>query len=333
MLPTITFVALTYNHEAYVLQHLESIAYLIRRYAQPKVHDLVISDDCSIDSTKRLVSRWIQANSKIFRNVTLYTSVENVGTCKSFLRATKNVNTDYIKITGGDDLYSDGDIFSMLINPDQLDIIGTMPLVLINDIVYRFHRHNIIHAVANAVYANKPFRKQLTGHGAIFTPGLIYASKLIADERIRAFIDGFDLVEDLPTWIAIAEFYPTVNYRVLHTNIVYYRRTPGSAYLIAGSRTFNDHLKCREYLYHSETKLWNKLIINNRLNSMKKNKFSKRFTFDFGKLIFCAELMLVLYNALMNIVDLRVSLHQHDMHLKLIKSKIDENSNLVWNPS
>ena len=327
MLPTITFVALTYNHEAYVIQHLESIAYLIRKYKQPRIHDLVISDDGSIDLTEFLVSRWIQTNNEIFRNVTLYSSAKNIGTCKSFLRATQNISTDYVKITGGDDVYSNCNIFSLLTNPDKLDIIGTMPLVLINDVIYRFHRHNLIHAVANAVYANESFRNHLTGHGAIYTAGLIYAKKLIEDKWIRAFVDNFDLVEDLPTWIAIADFHPGARYGLQHTNIVYYRRTPGSAYLIAGSRTFSDQVKCREHLYKSETNFWVKLIIKNRISIMRNANSSRRYLLDVGKIIFCAKLIFALHIALTNLIKLVVDLRDHKIHLAMIRSKARDFTN------
>ena len=133
----ITFVVLTYNHESYVAVHLESIAALVRNYNQIKLHDLVISDDGSQDNTVLEVSKWLVENRKIFRNVDTYFNSKNVGTCKSFLRATANIRTGFVKATGGDDLFSDQDIFSELKKFEKSDIIGSQPITLIEDEFYR----------------------------------------------------------------------------------------------------------------------------------------------------------------------------------------------------
>lgn len=320
---SITFVVLTYNHAGYVLEHLDSIAYLVRKFDQVEKHDLVVTDDASRDSTVVQVSRWLDENRKLFRNVTSYFGLDNVGTCKSFLRATENIKTGYVKVTGGDDLYSEEDIFSEVRRLGGADIIGSKPLVLIDGELHRFHKINLIHALANSVYSDRPFKDMLIGHGSIYTPGLIYSAALISDIRVRDFVSNFVLVEDHPTWIAISEYYPAVKYRLSNVILVYYRRTLGSAYLIAGNRVFVDHLNCRKYLLATETQPLNRLIIRNRIWQMTSCPSQLKKFCDFGKLVFTLKLMLHLPSAINNFRMLFVDLDSHMRHYGRIKNVVE----------
>jgi glycosyltransferase involved in cell wall biosynthesis len=319
---SITFVVLTYNHAGYVLEHLESIAHLVRRFDETEKHDLVVSDDASRDFTVAEVSLWLNENSKLFRNVTTYFRSENVGTCKSFLQATENIRTGYVKATGGDDLFSDEDIFSEVRRWSDADIIGSQPLVLIDGQLLRFHKFNLIYALANAVYSDRPFRDQLVGRGAIFTPGLIYSTALISDKRVRDFVSNYVLVEDLPSWVAISEYYPMVKYRLSEAHLVYYRRTPGSAYLIAGSRVFVDNLNCRQYLLDTENSTFNRLLLRNRVWLMTNCPPCLKNVCDFGKLVFAISLMANLPSAFNNFRLLFVDLGKHVRHYDRIKSDV-----------
>lgn len=319
---SITFVVLTFNHSGFVLEHLESIVYILQKYDQVGKHDLVISDDASSDATVVEVSRWLEKNFKLFRYVSTCFGQSNVGTCNSFLRATKNLKTDFVKITGGDDLYSSEDIFSEIDRFRDADIIGSQPLVLVDGVLCRFHRFNLVHALANAVYSGRPFRDQLVGCGCIFTPGLIYSSALVSDPRVREFVEKFSLVEDLSSWIAISEYYPEVDYRISPSRLVYYRRTPGSAYLIEGSRVFVDNLNCRKYLLDKETFLFNRLLIKNKIWLMTKCQNKVKKIFDFGRLVFSFKLIGHLPSVFINIRELFVCLDNHVRHYDIIKGRI-----------
>ncbi len=319
---SITFVVLTYNHADYVLEHLESIANLIRKFNQIEKHDLVVSDDASRDSTVFEVSQWLDRNSDLFRNVTTYFGSENVGTCNSFLRATENIGSMYVKVTGGDDLFSEEDLFSEVSRLRGADIIGSQPLVLINGLLKRFHKFNLTYALADAVYSHRPFREQLVGHGSIFTPGLIYSTKLISDKRVRSFVSNFVLVEDLPSWIAISEYYPKASFRSTKSVLVYYRRTPGSAYLIAGSRVFIDNLNCRKYLLDTEIKQLNRWLVQNRIWLMSRCPKGLKGFCDFGRLVFALKLLAHLPLALKNLSFLFNDLSNHQRHYDHIKEEV-----------
>lgn len=319
---SITFVVLTYNHSGYALEHLESIAHLVRKFDQIKKHDLVISDDASQDATVFEIKQWLGENRDLFRNVTTHFGLDNVGTCKSFLRATENITTTHVKVTGGDDVFSEEDIFSEIRREIDADIIGSQPLVLIDGTLYRFHKFNLIYALANAVYSSKPFRDQLVGHGSIFTPGLIYSSELLRDKRVRDFVSKFMLVEDLPTWIAISEFFPAVKYRLSKVIFVYYRRTQNSAYLIAGSRVYSDHLNCRQYLKSKETRILNRLLVQNRIWLMTNCPPRLNKILDLGRLVFMFKLSFHLPTAFKNLSFLFVKISDHLRHYDNIKSTV-----------
>ena len=316
---SITFVVLTFNHADYVVVHLESIAAIVINYNQIKLHDLVISDDASQDSTTVEVSKWLNQNHQIFRSVTTFFNSKNVGTCNNFLKATENIRTAFVKATGGDDLFSDEDIFSELKKSGKAEIIGSQPLTLIEDELYRFSFFNILHAASNAVYANTHFRRLLVRHSAIYTPGLIYSANLICDERIRKFIGKYVLVEDRPCWIAITECYPSVKYWVSDKHLVYYRRTRMSAYLIAGRQVFNDQLKCLQYLSNIETSFFSRYLIGNRIWLMNKCPNQLKAFCDLGKLIFIIELILKFPSFLFNIKLLGINLKKHKAHYNRMK--------------
>lgn len=83
-----TFVTITYNHEKYIIEHLESIKYQIENFSKGKQVNLVISDDGSMDNTMLYAQQWIERNKYLFSEVELLTSEKNQGIIKNYLRAT-----------------------------------------------------------------------------------------------------------------------------------------------------------------------------------------------------------------------------------------------------
>ena len=318
---SLTFVVLAYNHSGSILEHLESIAFLINKYHQAGNVDLVISDDASKDSTVAEARLWLSHNRDLFRNVAEYYGMANVGTCQSFLRATENIKTTHVKVTGGDDVYSDENIFEVVRASAGAKIIGSLPLVLIDGVLYRFHKFNLIHAVANAVYEGRRFRENLVGLGCIYTPGLIYSSDLICDQRVRDFVATCHLVEDFSSWVAISEYYPDVVYRLSKARLVYYRRTAGSAYLIAGGRVFADHLYCRKRLLDTETRKFNRVLIRNRIWLMINGRPWVRAFGDCGRYVLMARFAARLYTALNGIKSLFTDLSNHTRHYLKIRER------------
>ena len=64
-----TFVTITYNHEKYIIEHLESIRYQIENYSEGKKMNLIVSDDGSVDNTMRYAQQWVERNKNLFSEV------------------------------------------------------------------------------------------------------------------------------------------------------------------------------------------------------------------------------------------------------------------------
>ena len=118
-----TFVAITYNHEKYIIEHLESIKYQIENFSKGKQVNLVISDDGSMDNTMLYAQQWIERNKYLFSEVELLTSEKNQGIIKNYLRATAAIKTPTYKLLAGDDLYYKNDIFEIVETFDYMLIL------------------------------------------------------------------------------------------------------------------------------------------------------------------------------------------------------------------
>ena len=90
------FLVLTYNHQNYILEHLESIKYLVMTHGHNIDIDLIINDDGSKDETCGLVSRWVKSNTNLFRTVTTLFNPTNLGTCRSVDNMLAKVNAEFL---------------------------------------------------------------------------------------------------------------------------------------------------------------------------------------------------------------------------------------------
>jgi glycosyltransferase involved in cell wall biosynthesis len=94
-----SIIVITYNAEKYVLETLESI------HAQTYPHlELIISDDCSSDSTVDLCQGWIDKHGSRFENALIIKSDVNTGISGNCNRGINRANGTWIKIIAGDDL-------------------------------------------------------------------------------------------------------------------------------------------------------------------------------------------------------------------------------------
>jgi glycosyltransferase involved in cell wall biosynthesis len=147
-----TFIILAYNHQNFIIEHLESIKFLIKKYDKSKEVNLIIIDDFSQDNTLFLIDSWIQLNNYLFANVEIIRNTNNKGVTSSYVSALKLVQTSKFKILSGDDLYYTNNIFSIeenygvifspLIKFDESGIIGSLPVnILLNKSVSRIKRN------------------------------------------------------------------------------------------------------------------------------------------------------------------------------------------------
>lgn len=271
------FCVLAYNHQDYIVEHLESIKYLIDTYGQGIDIQLVFNDDCSKDRTVALAEAWLADNAGLFCSVTRLYNESNLGTCRSFCNIVNALNSQYCKITAGDDVYSFENLFEGAPQLARADIVSGIPLDLTDGVISK-RNSDVFHMVASSlVYEGDTLLNRFKGISVNNAPNIFYGAQHLKNVAVQQFVGGFDVVEDWPLQIAIAESSENARFELLNKVFVYYRRTPGSTYIVASSRFCKDHQKVYDYLIGKETSTFSRLVLKNRLLCFKSNsKFIKR---------------------------------------------------------
>ena len=93
--PLVTIICLCYNHQEYILESLFSVI----NQDYPFI-ELIIVDDCSTDDSKAIIEKW----KLDFPKTQFIANKTNLGSTKSFNKALKNSNGDYIIDLAADDV-------------------------------------------------------------------------------------------------------------------------------------------------------------------------------------------------------------------------------------
>lgn len=260
-----TFVVLTYNHSSYILEHLESIKYLIENFGDNISIEIIITDDASRDDTVTLSKFWLNKNSYLFKKTTILSDGINRGTCKNLTRALGHLTTDYCKITAGDDVYSFENLFLESKKIDGNHILSGFPLHLINGKIEntRFELFNLF--ATNCIYEKSPYLTRLKKINFFNSPSIIYTTSALLNNDITNFIARFSVTEDYPLQIKMAELYKPLKFVQIEKIFIYYRRTTNSAYLVKNTEFARDKLAIFNYLIQSEPNIFAKLLLRNRL--------------------------------------------------------------------
>lgn len=96
-LPKVSIGVITYNHEKFIVDCLNSI-----KNQTWKNIELIISDDCSTDGTQRIVKDWVEKNQELSCEVLL--AETNMGIAKNLNKVLKFMDGEYLCFFAGDDL-------------------------------------------------------------------------------------------------------------------------------------------------------------------------------------------------------------------------------------
>ncbi|RMQ42322.1 hypothetical protein ALQ04_01066 [Pseudomonas cichorii] len=260
-----TFGVLTYNHEMYVVEHLESIRFLIENYGADYDFGLIIADDGSRDQTLELVNRWLLVHGSLFCDVKVLGDGSNNGTCFNYTRMWPLVEGTLFKITAGDDVYSYVNIFEEAEQLSANDFFSGLPLLLIDGEILS-SRSTAFHILAtDVIYKNKPLMERLKNISSINTPNLFCNKKFFLDEELSDYIKSYSVTEDFPMLVKIAERYRDVSFYQSSKVYVYYRRTSGSTYLVRGSDFDKDKLRVFNHMLALEQSKVGRFLLKNRL--------------------------------------------------------------------
>lgn len=97
-MPLISVLVPCYNHEAFVIDSLESI----KQDPYERIEVLFL-DDGSSDQSYELAAEWLEANKESFENVS-YARQENQGICKTFNALVRQSSGEFVFILASDDL-------------------------------------------------------------------------------------------------------------------------------------------------------------------------------------------------------------------------------------
>ena len=100
--PKVSVAMITYNQEKFIGKAIESV---LAQEIEAGI-ELVIGEDCSIDSTRSIVERYAARFPGVVR---LVTSNENVGAMKNFVRTIEACRGEYIAFLEGDDYWTSKD--------------------------------------------------------------------------------------------------------------------------------------------------------------------------------------------------------------------------------
>lgn len=272
-----TFLSITYNHENYIMEHLESIKYQILNFGIGMDFQLIIADDCSRDKTIEYVQYWISKNENLFWQVNIVSDSINRGTCHNFTKVWELVEGDFCKTCAGDDVYSCNNLFSYFSDLKGNELVSGIPLMLIDGAVIK-SKGAIFHILASDVlYKKKNFYTRLEKISVINTPNIITPVKCYKNKNLFEFIRKYRVTEDFPLLIKMSEEYNPLKFMQIPEVFIYYRRTDNSTYIIKNESFNNDKVEIFEYLISKATTRFEKFMLKNRLKCfIMTNKYFRR---------------------------------------------------------
>ena len=313
-----TFICLTYNHECYILEHLESIKYLVENFGDEFAIDLIIADDASSDRTTEYCKSWLFRNDRLFNKVMILSDGINRGTCKNLTRAIQHLSTEYCKITAGDDVYSFENIFVELVKINGNHILSGFPLRLLDgDIsIDRFDLFNLV--ATNVIYRKASYLTRLKRINFFNSPNIVYAKSALLNSEVVDFVDQFSVTEDYPLQIKMAELFHPLRYVQIRKILVYYRRTSGSTYLTKNTAFNRDKLAIFTYLLLSESTFFGKLLLQNRKYCFRiKRPYLKR-VLNLNLYLYGSAVILHILKIMAEVRNIKPQLDQHQKHYEMI---------------
>lgn len=311
------FAILAYNHSQYIFDHLESIKYQIKKYGEGYTFKLVVGDDGSKDDTVDKIKYWLKQHYDLFSEVVFSGDGINRGTCINYTNMWEFIDSDYFKITAGDDVYSFENVINVASLLDESDYISGIPLLLIDEKL-SFSKTLAFNIFAtNKIYYTKSFRSRIVGINVMNTPSQYYSKKFL-NKKTKEFICKFKVTEDFPMVTKIAEDYQNVKYHQLNKVLIYYRRTNGSIYLSRSEEFNSDKEKVFNELLSQEKSKWGELLLKNRIWCYSQKKVYIKLIFNLNYYVYFFRVLSNLSSILKEYGKFNVKLENHQAYLNQI---------------
>jgi alpha-1,3-rhamnosyltransferase len=191
--PLVSIIVITYNSEKYVLETLESAKAQTYRNIE-----LIVTDDCSRDSTVEICKKWMDRNKSFFRRTTLLTVEQNTGTVENCNRGLYAAKGEWVKYIAGDDILLDTCIYDLVdyckVN-NKCKVLFGRAYSLIDNQVKPVRREKMA-----LVDPAKQRKMVYTGTPANDLPASATFFNMATLIELGGFDSSYDLMEDLPLW-------------------------------------------------------------------------------------------------------------------------------------
>lgn len=280
-----TFLTITYNHEKFILEHLESIKYQITNFGGKNDFQLIIADDCSKDRTIELIRKWISLNGGLFKDINILESDKNLGTCKNYANGIRNIEGKLHKVLAGDDIYGKDNIFEVVKLLDKFDIVITPTGEMDNNGIFVDKRiYSRIYSMFK--FVNTDYKKLSNEYIPIpMTPG-IFMRKGLLTESVLEFVEEFNLIEDRSSTIKLYEENKKIRFGLYEKVVVLYRHhdmaITKTKNVSINSRYVEDDIRLFNYMKHNNNSKWFKFRMEYHkfLKVIKNNKLALLLNFD-----------------------------------------------------
>jgi hypothetical protein len=320
VLNSFSFLVLAYNHEKYIIEHLESIKYQVLTYGSSISVDLLVNDDCSKDQTILLIDSWLLVNSFLFRDIKKIYNKKNRGTAKSVVSLINHINTDSFKLTAGDDLYSFENVFLASNFSNEYAFHTGFPIYFKDSTPYFNPKSTYLHLATEYVYSEGNLYDRFQRFNYHNAPNLFYNLEYIKNEQVLTYLDKFDVTEDWPLQIAISRINPGLKFKYSFKTFVYYRRTSGSTFLTVNNRFVKDKLEIfNDLILHSDRKIV-KFFLMIRAFCFRNNKwpFINLFNLELWYFFFYSSPSFLTF--LTHFFNFKKDLNVHSQHISLIEN-------------
>ena len=221
--PMVSVHMITYNHEPYIAQAIEGVVKQETEYP----FELIIGEDCSTDSTRKIVLEYQKKYPAIIRVIAWN---KNVGMIKNGKKAISACRGKYIAICEGDDYWIDllklqKQVIFLENNPDYGLVHSDC------DKLYQGSKKQIknVNGTLKKSYEKcfNPFNGILTGDYSIFTCSVMVRTSLYMKSiDTDIFNNPKNLQGDLPAWLEMAKH---CKFKYLKDSTTVYRSNLNSA--------------------------------------------------------------------------------------------------------
>lgn len=316
-----TFIVITYNHEKYILEHLESIKYQIVNFGKDIFCNIIIADDGSKDKTVELTKFWFKENFNLFNDVKIIADGLNRGTCKNLSLALTYLETDKCKLTAGDDVYSCENLFIEFDKIDAIDILSGLPVNLIDGKIVNTNFDIFNLYATNIIYEKLDYKERLKKINFFNAPSIVYNSYALKNDDVINFMEKFKVTEDYPLHIKMSEIYTPLKFNQIDKVFVYYRRTNNSTYIIKNDIFSNDKINIFEYLIKNEKRFLSKIFLKNRLFCFNlSNRYLKKLL-NFNVYIYGLKILFNYFLINKKVKSIEINYDKYQEHYNYLKYK------------